>query len=157
MPRTMSAMKDTTTLMSTSTPILAVALAAVAVTLGAQAPDRSRPPDLGPTPALKLPAIQKRQLGNGLPGWIGALHEVPGAQVKLVVLSGAGDDPTGKYGITNMTTAMLTEGAGSRSSLEIADAIDFLGANLSASTGMDSAAVRLHAPTARAGGGRAAT
>ena len=51
-----------------------------------QAPDRSQPPAPGPPPALKLPAIQKRQLSNGLPVWIVELHEVPVVQVNLVVL-----------------------------------------------------------------------
>jgi len=126
-----------------------VALLIATTTLGAQAPDRREPPGLGPAPGLKLPAIQKRQLSNGLPVWIVELHEVPVAQVNLVVLSGAGDDPPGTYGIASMTAAMLTEGAGSRSSLEIADGIDFLGADLSASSGTDSSGVRLHVPTSR--------
>ncbi len=118
-------------------------------TLAAQSPDRSKPPAPGTAPALKLPAIQKRQLSNGLPVWLVELHEVPVAQVNLVVLSGAGDDPAGKYGLASLTAAMLTEGAGSRTSLEIADAIDFLGADLSASSSFDSAAVRLHVPVGR--------
>ena len=44
---------------------------------------------------------------------------------------------------------MLDEGAGSRSALEIADAIDFLGADLGAASAFDSSAVRLHVPVAR--------
>lgn len=115
----------------------------------AQAPNRATPPPPGAAPALKLPAIQKRQLSNGLPVWVVEMHEVPVAQVNLVVLSGSTDDPTGKYGIGSLTAAMLTEGAGSRSSLEIADAVDFLGADLGASSGIDSSAVRLHVPVAR--------
>lgn len=115
----------------------------------AQAPDRSRRPEPGPVPALKLPALVKRQLSNGLPVWIVTLHEVPVVQVNLVVLSGTADDPVGKYGIGALTAAMLSEGAATRSSLEIADAIDFLGADLGASSGIDSAAVRLHVPVAR--------
>lgn len=124
-------------------------LLATTVALPAQTPDRSKPPAAGPAPALKLPAIQKRQLSNGLPVWIVELHEVPVAQVNLVVLSGTADDSAGKFGIASLTTAMLTEGAGSRSSLQIADAIDFLGADLGASSGFDSSAVRLHVPVAR--------
>ena len=102
-----------------------------------------------PAPALKLPAIQKRQLSNGLPVWIVELHEVPVAQVNLVVLSGSADDPAGKFGVASLTAAMLDEGAGSRSALEIADAVDFLGADLVANTGSDGSAVRLHVPVAR--------
>jgi zinc protease len=119
------------------------------ITLSAQAPDRSKAPPLGAPPTLKLPAIQKRQLSNGLPVWLVELHEVPVAQVNLVALSGATDDPPGQFGVTSLMTAMLEEGAGSRSALEIADAIDFLGADLGAGSTFDSSAVRLHVPVAR--------
>jgi len=122
-------------------------LAAVAVT--AQAPDRSRPPEPGPPPALKLPQIQKRQLSNGLPVWIVELHKVPVAQVNLVVLSGTAADPAGKFGIASLTAAMLEEGAGSRSALEVADAVDYLGADLGTGAATDSLALRLHVPVAR--------
>jgi predicted Zn-dependent peptidase len=127
---------------------LALVLALV-VTAGAQSPDRSHPPAPGPVPALRLPAIQKQTLSNGLPVWIVEMHKVPVVQVNLVVLSGTSDDPTGKYGAASMTAAMLEEGAGSRTSLEIADAVDFLGADLNATAGADSSAVRLHVPVAR--------
>jgi zinc protease len=131
--------------------IAAIALLGAAFTVAAtaQAPDRSKPPAPGPAPALKLPAIQKRQLSNGLPVWIVEMHEVPVVQVNLVLMNGTAADPPGRYGIASLTAAMLMEGAGSRSSLEIADAIDFLGADLSAAAGIDSAAVRLHVPVAR--------
>jgi hypothetical protein len=62
-----------------------VLIAALSLTLAAQ--DRSRPPELGPAPALDLPAIQKRTLSNGLPVWVVESHEVPIAQVSLVVLA----------------------------------------------------------------------
>ena len=128
---------------------LTVILGLACVGLLAQAPDRSKPPALGPAPTLKLPQIQKRQLSNGLAVWIVELHEVPVAQVNLIVMAGSADDPAGKYGVASLTTAMLTEGAGSRAALEIADAIDFLGADLGAASGIDSSAVRLHVPVAR--------
>jgi zinc protease len=129
--------------------LLGVVIALASVGLFAQAPDRSKPPALGPAPTLKLPQIQKRQLSNGLPVWIVELHEVPVVQVNLIVMAGTADDPAGKYGIASLTTAMLTEGAGSRAALDIADAIDFLGADLGASSAIDSSAVRLHVPVAR--------
>src|SRR3978361_755577 len=129
---------------------LAPVLLFAAATLSAQGPDRTKPPAVGPAPALKLPDIQKRQLSNGLPVWIVEMHEVPVVQVNLVVQQGGtAADPAGKYGVASLTTAMLTEGAGSRSSLEIADAIDFLGADLGAVSSFDSSAVRLHVPVAR--------
>src|SRR5881396_984742 len=130
-------------------PAVFAALLVFGATLGAQAPDRTRLPQPGPPPVVHLPTIQKRQLSNGLPVWMVELHEVPVAQVNLVVLSGSADDPAGKFGIASMTAAMLEEGAGSRSALEIADAVDFLGADLSAASSIDSSAGRLHVPVAR--------
>lgn len=114
-----------------------------------QAPDRSHPPQPGPAPALNLPKIEKRQLSNGLPVWVVGLHKVPVAQVTLVFFSGASQDPTGKFGVASLTAAMMEEGAGTRSALELADAVDFLGADLGTGSGIDSAAVRLHVPVAR--------
>jgi zinc protease len=130
-------------------PALVIASFAVSVAVSAQAPDRTKPPMPGAPPLLKLPAIQKRQLGNGLPVWIVELHKVPVAQVNLVVFGGAADDPAGKFGVTSLTTAMIEEGAGTRSALQIADAVDFLGADLGASSTFDASAVRLHVPVAR--------
>ena len=130
-------------------PLSIAALILVGITLSAQSPDRRLPPASGQAPALKLPVIQKRKLSNGLPVWIVEFHEVPVAQVSLVVSTGSADDPTGKYGLASLTAAMLTEGAGSRSALEIADAIDFLGASLGAASSIDFSAVRLHVPVAR--------
>jgi len=131
--------------------LFALLTATVAATafVSAQAPDRSKPPQSGAPPTLKLPAIQKRMLSNGLPVWIVEHHGVPVVQVNLVVLSGTGDDPAGKFGIASLTASLLTEGAGSRSALQIADAVDFLGADLSTNAGSDGSAVRLSVPVAR--------
>jgi len=116
-----------------------------------QAPDRSKAPEPGPPPSLKLPAIQKRTLSNGLPVWIVELHKVPVANVDLVLRAGSSADPAGKFGLANLTSQMLDEGAGTRDSLQIADAIDYLGASLSASSSSDAASVELHVPVARLG------
>ena len=122
---------------------------AASVAVSAQAPDRTKAPRPGTAPVLKLPAIQKRQLSNGLPVWIVELHEVPVAQLNLVVLNGSADDPAGKFGVTNLMSATLEEGAGSRSALQIADAVDFLGADLNAGSTFDASGLRLHVPVAR--------
>ena len=127
--------------------VLTILLTSAAV--GAQAPGRGKPPQPGPAPALHLPAIQKRQLSNGVPVWIVELHEVPVAQVNLVAFSGSNDDPAGRFGLTSVTAAMLEEGAGSRSALQIADAVDFLGADLGTGATFDASAIRLHVPVAR--------
>jgi zinc protease len=109
-------------------------------------PDRSRPPMPGAPPALDLPAIQKRMLSNGLPVWVIETHEVPIVQVNLVVLAGSGDDPAARFGLASLTAAMLDEGAGNRTALEIADAVEFVGATLATTSSFDASAVRLNVP-----------
>lgn len=115
----------------------------------AQAPDRSAPPRPGPVAALNPPPVQRRTLSNGLPVWIVEMHKVPVAHVALVVKSGAGADPRGRFGLASFTAEMLDEGAGSRGALEIADAIDYLGASLSTSSSFDASAIDLHVPVTR--------
>lgn len=116
-----------------------------------QAPDRTAAPKPGPAPSLKLPAVQKQTLSNGLPVWIVELHEVPVVNVTLAVRAGSGADPRDKFGLANLTAEMLDEGAGARDALQIADAVDYLGANLSTSSSTDGALVELYVPVARLG------
>lgn len=125
---------------------LAVLLCAalVGVPLLAQQPDRSKPPAPGPAPALKTPAIQKHTLSNGLPVWIVEMREVPVVDVSVIVRSGASADPADKPGVAHFTTAMLDEGAGNMNALELADAIDMLGASLTAGSSFDATTIRLH-------------
>ena len=128
------------------TAFLAVLIVAGAA---AQSPDRSKPPALGPAPALTLPPIQKRTLTNGLPVWIVEMHKVPLVDVTLLVKSGASSDPGDRIGIANVAADMLDEGAGTRSALEIADAVAFLGGSLTTGSDWDSSIVRLHLPVSK--------
>jgi predicted Zn-dependent peptidase len=124
-------------------------LAVAAQPSSGQKPDRSAPPKPGPAPALKLAAIQHFTLKNGLPVVLLEKHEVPLVQINLLVRTGSVMDPAGKSGLAGMVAAMMTEGAGSRSSLQLADAIDFLGARIASTSDQHSSAVRLHTPLAR--------
>jgi predicted Zn-dependent peptidase len=131
--------------------VLATTLAAGSLPFatGRQAPDRSKIPVPGEPPALRLPPIQKRSLANGLPVWIVESHEVPVVNVTLIVKAGAAADPAGQYGLASFTAAMLDEGAGSRGALELADAIEFLGASLSTGASTDASTVRLQTPVSK--------
>jgi len=147
-------MKASMFAMSTSIPrrlaVLGAALAMLGVlAVAQQMPDRTKAPVPGAPPALKLPPIQKRALSNGLPVWIVEMHEVPVVNVSLIVKAGASADPVGKYGLASFTAAMLDEGAGNRGSLELADAVDFLGASLSTGSSFDSSSIRLHTPVSK--------
>ncbi|MFQ5551775.1 MAG: M16 family metallopeptidase, partial [Gemmatimonadales bacterium] len=125
------------------------AAAVLATPVQAQAPDRSRPPDLGPAPSLNLPEIQRFELSNGLRVMLMEKHNVPLVQVDLVVHSGTVDDPRGKTGLASLTAAMMDEGAGDRDALELADAIEFLGADILVGAGLHVSWVDLHTPLAQ--------
>ena len=128
---------------------LAVLVLLAGVGAAQERPDRSRSPAPGAPAALDLPAIQKQTLPNGLAVWVVERHEVPIVQLSLLVRAGAGQDPAGKFGTASLTAALLDEGAGARSALEIADATEFLGASLTTNSSFDASAVRLNVPVAR--------
>ena len=132
-------------------PILFVLFLAAASGEAAGGPDRSRPPVPGPPAPLRLPAIQKLQLSNGMPVLFIETHRVPLVEVLAVVRAGAAADPKGKEGLANLTAAMLDRGAGQRSALEISDAVDYLGADLSAGVGWDETTVGVNVPSERLG------
>ncbi len=119
--------------------------------LAQQPADRSKPPAVGPAPSLKLPAIEKRTLSNGLQVWVMGVHKVPTVHLELAIRTGVAADPAGKFGLSSLTADMLDEGAGSRNALEISDAIDFLGAALSTRGSVDATYVDLHVPISRLG------
>lgn len=115
----------------------------------AQQPDRSKPPELGPPPSLTLPAIQHLKLSNGLKVVLMEKHQVPLVQVNLLVNAGTAMDPAGQRGLASMMAAMMQEGAGNRDALAFADAVDFLGANISVNAGMHTTTVSLFTPLSK--------
>jgi zinc protease len=76
-------------------------------------------------------------------------HTVPLVQVTLVVRAGSVRDPAGKEGLAAMTAALMTRGAGSRDALELAEAVDYLGATLTAEAGRHTSSVSLFTTRAR--------
>ncbi len=114
-----------------------------------QSIDRNKVPTLGAPPKVALPPIVTRQLANGLKLMIVEQHELPLADFILVVGRGGTVDPVSKEGVANVASAMLTEGTTTRTSLQIADQIAFLGINLSSSSSWDASTISLHAPTAQ--------
>src|SRR5260221_4787314 len=114
-----------------------------------QEPDRTKPPELGPPPSLHLPDIQHLKLSNDLPIVLMEKHDLPLVQIELVVFAGSAMDPAGKSGLASLASAMMEEGAGKRNALEVADAIDFLGASINSSSGQHTSGVSLHTPRSK--------
>jgi zinc protease len=133
-------------LAATATALLLLADAAV----GAQATHPNpvtRPPALGPLRSLTLPPIVSRTLPNGLTLWVVEHHELPIADMILVVRSGSEADPSDKLGLAAVTADLLDEGTRTRDALQIADQTAFLGVQLRTSSSWDASQVSLHTPT----------
>jgi predicted Zn-dependent peptidase len=99
--------------------------------------DRTRKPKEKASPPLTLPKIQHAALGNGLALMLVEHHELPVVQFQLVLKSGSTADPAGKSGLANLTAQMMDEGTGKRTALQIADDLDFIGANVSVNAAED--------------------
>jgi len=70
-------------------------------------------------------------------------HSLPIVHLQLLVKAGSVFDPTGQEGTANMVADLLDEGTPTRTSQQLAEAVDFLGASLSASAGEEFTAVSL--------------
>ncbi len=137
--------------MNTNQRMFGVIILCLAMTMSAwaQGPDRSAPPPLGPPPSFSMSAIQHFALSNGVPVVLLEKHQVPLVQVNLVVRAGSVLDPPGKTGLASMMASMMMEGAGGRDALQLADAIDFLGAQVGSSAGMHTSGVSLQTPLSK--------
>ncbi|HEX9487588.1 MAG TPA: pitrilysin family protein [Gemmatimonadales bacterium] len=117
--------------------------------LSSQVVDRSKPPELAPPPALKLPAVQTTVLPNGLTLAVVEMHKVPVVDVQLLIDAGAARDPSVAPGLATFTATMLQQGAGARSALDVADEAAFLGAQLGTAASFDGASASIHVPKRR--------
>jgi zinc protease len=115
----------------------------------AQAPDRSTRPAVGEAPTVVLPPIQEFTLSNGLRVKLMEKHDVPLVQVNLLVDAGTVRDEAAKPGVASLTAAMLAEGAAGKSSLEIADRFEMMGARFGVGAGTHSATMTLRVPSRR--------
>lgn len=94
------------------------------------------------SPALwALPDIQQWTLKNGARVLFVESHELPMIRVSLVFNAGSSHDTRGKAGQALLANHMLDEGADTLSADAIADRLEGLGAELSASVDLDRATV----------------
>jgi len=104
--------------------------------------DRSRRPAVGPAVSPATPRIVRATLLNGLPVWMVRRTQVPTVSVVLQMRAGGALD--GRHpGVAAMTAALLDDGTARHSAPEFAEAVDFLGASLSASSGDEQTVVSL--------------
>jgi zinc protease len=92
-----------------------------------------------PVPAAskpyQFPHVATKTLANGLRVFVVNSPEMPAVGVQLILTSaGSVNDPAGKPGVAAMAATLLTQGTEKRTEELIAEAVDFVGASLSAST-----------------------
>jgi zinc protease len=111
--------------------------------------DRSKLPDTSAPPELKLPALQRATLSNGLKLVLAERHDAPVVQLNLIVDAGYAADSLAKPGTAKLALAMLDEGTKNLDSLQIAARSDTLGAQLGAGSSLDTSYISLNAITSK--------
>jgi zinc protease len=106
--------------------------------------DRSQAPELGKPESLKLPAMQKATLSNGLKVVLAERHAAPVVNFSMMVDSGYASDSAELPGVASLALRMLEEGTPTRGSLKIGEELESLGANFSVNTNLDGAFVQLN-------------
>ncbi|MCU0237042.1 MAG: insulinase family protein [Acidobacteria bacterium] len=107
--------------------------------------DRSRMPEPGPAPLVQFPEFQRFTLANGLKVILAERHAIPMVRLNLVLDAGYATDQTGVPGTAELAMAMLDEGTGRRSALQISEELALLGAGLGTGSDLDASYVSLSA------------
>ena len=100
-------------------------------------------PAVAPPGPVRLPAIARSTLPNGMRVWTLPHNALPVVSVAVLVDTGTVDDPLDLQGLGAMTVDMLDEGAGGRDSIHLAEALADLGASVDLSSGADVTSAQL--------------
>tara|TARA_B100000408_G_scaffold52954_1_gene40582 strand:- start:63 stop:1949 length:1887 start_codon:yes stop_codon:yes gene_type:complete len=115
--------------------------------------DRWKMPEPAPEPSFTPPLPVRHQLANGMSIAVVESRGAPIVSFALVLRAGAVSDPEDLPGLASFTAQMLMEGTEGRTSLEIANAAEFIGARISSDarreyTLLSSETLTKHFPTA---------
>ncbi len=110
---------------------------------GAGALDRSRPPEVGRPPSLRFPEVAEITLPNGMRVLLVERRDLPVVEIGIQFPGGAGSLDARTAGLATFVADMLDEGTARRSALEIAEAVDRLGASLYSGASWDASTVEL--------------
>ena len=111
------------------------------------APFRAQAPMADGLVQFTPPAIQTAKLKNGLRVFIVERHALPVVAVRHVVTLGAGDVAEARPGALNFVGAMLDKGTKKRTSLQLSDDLDAIGAKHSAGVEWDAGAATIRMVT----------
>ncbi len=107
--------------------------------------DRTRRPEAGVPPEARLPRFTRATLPNGLELVVAERHDVPVVTFDLYVDAGYASDRGALAGTAKLAANMLDEGTARRTSLQISDELQRLGASLSTGSNLDQTYVSLNA------------
>ena len=118
---------------------LVLAAASVASPIQARAqnaewPRETPPPPLSAKP-VTVPPYQLKTLANGLQVVVVPHHEQPSVTFRMLVRTGAMQEPTDKPGVASFVASLLDQGTTTRTSEQIASLIDSAGAVVGTSAG----------------------
>jgi zinc protease len=112
-----------------------------------------KPPSPGAPNRADLPTPVERTLANGMRVIVFPQRSAPKAYAvplltaQLIVRGGAAAEGEADAGLATLTASLITQGTATKSAVEIAQAIDGLGARLDAASGYDASIVSLTALT----------
>ncbi|ALR19469.1 M16 family metallopeptidase [Sphingobium baderi] len=109
------------------------------------APTKIAEPPIEPVADLVFPKVEHAKLKNGIPIVFARRATVPVVRVSVSFDAGNAADDKAKLGTAALTTALLDEGTKTRSSVQIAEEQERLGASIGAKNGMDTTTVGLYA------------
>jgi zinc protease len=113
------------------------ALAAVPVAAQNASWPSEGPPRPLPAREVRFPPYAVRTLPNGLQVVAVLHHEQPIVSMRMIVRAGGALDPKDKFGLADLTAALLTQGTENQSATELNEAVDFIGAVMGAGAGTD--------------------
>ena len=96
---------------------------------------------VGPSRAAIVP--QRVELDNGLVLLTSEQRALPMVSIELLIEAGSRYDPPEREGLANLTARLLTYGTRRRTATQLSEALDFIGATLSARAGADVASISL--------------
>ena len=106
-------------------------------------------PAAGEAPQAVFPNIERAQLANGLKVMFVRREGVPTVSMNLILDAGSVVDADAQAGLAQLTPQVMTNGTDARTTLEISDRLQLLGATLGAGSGINATTVSMTALSAR--------
>jgi predicted Zn-dependent peptidase len=128
-----------------SAPAYYVASNGDAPAAGTVTADRSKMPVPGATPALAFPTVESGKLKNGIKVHFARRAAVPTVRVAVSFDAGYAADPLDKRGVSNIMGNLMSEGTTSLTAMQVAEAEERLGADVSVSSTQDRTIASLRA------------